>query len=225
LSADDERLRTPITQLTQSDRLRLIESFDEWALLEWPPLVRRVLSALHLSDDAKFELCWESYNLMSEECRQKCYTVLTVPGIVPVVFDNKPAIAIGKMITQVVGSFHPFGQLAGWLIARYARPHIMRTAGPIMGNVAHLPHDSDRDLDARAWRIALSVVPTRLMEIGIKMSLSSVADIVGDGAVSILSFSEMAAAFGEISEPFEDHDLSERRKDDEGEVPSAFTSF
>src|ERR1700677_3707081 len=169
----NDHMRRPLTELSFEDRLGLAPLFSMRAQQEWPPWTLRVLRALKLPEEKKFELCWEEYNLISRYDRDRVFRTLDVPGSILVPLDNSPMRALAKFIFII----NPVSWVMRPIDRRIITPLARKAIAPLMALVADLPQSSDRNKDARAWREVLSFAPAKITSVAIRILI---VDVAGD---------------------------------------------
>jgi len=173
-------LRKSLTKLSEEDRVTMTPLFSDRSKHEWPQLARRVLRALHLPQQRKFELCWEEYNLLDCRTRDRCFQILSVPGLLPVALDNP----LGRGISHVAG-WIPTSWIMRPLDRHIITPVVKAAVAPATALIADLPQGADRNKDARAWRDVLALAPTRIISLGIRAVLLDVSlDLLPDPGVT-----------------------------------------
>jgi len=177
-----DHMRRPLTELSFEDRLGLAPLFSMRAQQEWPTWTLRVLRALRLPEETKFELCWEEYNLISRNDRDRVFRTLDVPGSILVPLDNPPM----RGLTKLIGWVNPVSWVMRPIDRKIITPLARKALAPLMTIAADLPSSSDRNKDARAWRRVLSFAPAKIAAVIIRILI---VDIAGD-----LYFGDTAAA-------------------------------
>lgn len=163
-------LKQPLTELSLQSQAATTHLFSLRAEREWPASARRVLRALHLRESRKFELCWEAYNLLDSQSRDRCFEILKYTGALPVLLDNEMGRALSK-----VSKWIPTTWVMRPLDKRVITPIVKAAVKPVTALIAELPESPDRDKDARAWREILALAPTRIISLAIRTILVDVA--------------------------------------------------
>lgn len=166
-------MQRPLTELSFEDRLGLAPLFSMRAQQEWPNWTLRVLRALKLPEETKFELCWEEYNLISKYDRDRVFRTLDIPGSVLVPLDNSPMRALAKFI----GVVNPVSWVMRPIDRKVITPLARKALAPLTAIAADLPRSSNRNKDARAWRQVLSFAPAKITSVVVRMLI---VDIAGD---------------------------------------------